>query len=120
MSNIKINIKIADEESEILQCFPIIKQLRPHLTEQAFIEQVHHQSVKYGYTLCYLEDSGKLQCVAGFRISECLCDGKYLYVDDFVTDELQRSLGYGEKVFEWLINYARLNGCNLQDKFRHA
>nr|WP_199332092.1 GNAT family N-acetyltransferase [Anabaena lutea] len=95
-----------------MQCFPIIKQLRPHLTEQAFIKQVQRQRVKYGYTLCYLEDLGKLQCVAGFRISECLCDGKYLYVDDLVTDELQRSLGYGEKVFEWLVNYARVNGCN--------
>ena len=105
-------IIIASEESEIIQCFPIIKQLRPHLTEQGFIQQVQRQSVDYGYQLCYLEESGELKCVAGFRISECLAHGKYLYIDDLVTDELQRSRGYGEQVFEWLVNYARLKGCN--------
>ncbi len=106
------NIRIASEESEILQCFPIIKQLRSHLTEQGFIQQVQRQNVDYGYQLCYLEEAGKLHCVAGFRISECLSNGKYLYIDDLVTDELHRSRGFGEKVFEWVINYARLNGCN--------
>lgn len=105
-------IKIASGESEILQCFPTMKQLRPHLSEQEFVEQVQHQNIKYGYQLCYLEEIGQIKSVAGFRISECLSSGKYLYVDDLVTDASHRSNGYGEKVLAWLVHFAHTNNCH--------
>jgi GNAT superfamily N-acetyltransferase len=49
--------------------------------------------------------------VAGFRIIENLVSGKMLYVDDLVTLEEHRSQGYGKAIFDWLVQYARQEGC---------
>ncbi|MFH1552992.1 MAG: GNAT family N-acetyltransferase [Candidatus Omnitrophota bacterium] len=49
--------------------------------------------------------------VAGFRFSECLAWGKIMYVDDLVTDENHRSKGYGDKLVDWLMEFAKKNEC---------
>jgi GNAT superfamily N-acetyltransferase len=58
-----------------------------------------------------LEDEGEVRAVAGFRVSECLCDGRFLYVDDLVTDHAHRSKGYGDRLFNWLVANARHEQC---------
>jgi GNAT superfamily N-acetyltransferase len=85
-------------------------QLRPHLKQAKFIEQVRYQ-MKEGYQLAFLELEGQAVAVAGFRISRCLASGKFLYIDDLVVDELKRSQGYGQQLFQWLIEYARNHDC---------
>jgi GNAT superfamily N-acetyltransferase len=47
----------------------------------------------------------------GFRISESLAWGKFLYVDDLVTRSVARSQGYGAELFNWLVNYATDQAC---------
>lgn len=37
--------------------------------------------------------------------------GKYLYIDDLVTAESQRSKGYGETLVRWLRELAIKEGC---------
>jgi GNAT superfamily N-acetyltransferase len=64
-----------------------------------------------GYGLAYVEDGGEVKAVAGFRVSECLAWGKFLYVDDLVSKEGERSKGYGGELFDWLVGYARQQGC---------
>ncbi len=49
--------------------------------------------------------------MAGFRLGEILAWGRFLYVDDLVTDSDERSKGYGEKLMTWLLQYARSQGC---------
>jgi GNAT superfamily N-acetyltransferase len=88
-----------------------MKQLRTTLEESEFVARVARQRTAFGYTLAYLEEDGKVLTVAGFRMSECLYDGKYLYIDDLVTDEGVRSRGCGDKMFDWIVKYARENGC---------
>ncbi|MBN3909517.1 MAG: GNAT family N-acetyltransferase [Nostoc sp. NMS1] len=103
-------IKLAEFDFQILGCFPIIFQLRPHLEEAKFIEQVRYQ-MKEGYQLAFLELEEQAVAVAGFRIYTCLASGKFLYIDDLIVDELKRSQGYGKQLFQWLIEYARNHGC---------
>jgi GNAT superfamily N-acetyltransferase len=50
--------------------------------------------------------------VAGFRVGENLPDGRHLHVDDLVTDQAARSAGHGERLFRWLVEEARRNGCS--------
>lgn len=106
-----MNIRIAQSEADIRRCFPVMKQLRIRLEEADFLARVERQQAAFGYTLALLEENGKVLTVAGFRISECLCDGKYLYIDDLVTDEGARSKGCGDRMFDWIVQYARENGC---------
>ncbi|MEH2162554.1 MAG: GNAT family N-acetyltransferase [Nostoc sp.] len=105
-----MSIQLAEFDFQILGCFPIIFQLRPHLEEAKFIEQVRYQ-MKEGYQLAFLELEEQAVAVAGFRINTCLALGKFLYIDDLIVDEFKRSQSYGKQLFQWLIEYARNQGC---------
>jgi GNAT superfamily N-acetyltransferase len=86
-------------------------QLRPKLTAENFVELIAAQQAE-GYELTRLEDQGAIVCVAGFRVMHVLWSGKTFYVDDLVTDEAQRSRGYGGQMLQWLIAQARELGCS--------
>ncbi len=105
-----MSIQLAESNFQILGCFPVISQLRPHLDQAKFVEQVQYQ-MKEGYKLAFLEVEKQAVAVAGFRISTCLASGKFLYIDDLVVDEFQRSHSYGQQLFQWLIEYARNQDC---------
>ncbi|MBF2049903.1 MAG: GNAT family N-acetyltransferase [Elainella sp. C42_A2020_010] len=120
-----IHIALADSQLELEHCFPIMQGLRPHvISVEEFIKRVQQQQQEYGYRLAYLkvEDSKRndqadglapdtIKAVAGFRISENLAWGKFLYVDDLVTAATERSKGHGEQLIHWLIDYARQHQC---------
>jgi GNAT superfamily N-acetyltransferase len=107
----QMQVKVAASENEIARCFPVMVQLRPNLSVPEFIERVKRQAQQYGYQLVYVEEEGAVKAVAGFIIREMLPLGRFLYVDDFVTDEPERSKGYGSFLFDWLITHARQSGC---------
>ena len=97
--------------AEISRCFPVMRQLRTHFEEEkTFVAQVERQRGE-GYHLAYLEDSGEVQAVAGFRMLESLFAGRFCYVDDLVTGARGRSLGYGGALFDWLMARAQAAGC---------
>ncbi|WP_257235848.1 GNAT family N-acetyltransferase [Nostoc sp. 'Peltigera malacea cyanobiont' DB3992] len=105
-----MSIQLAESDFQILKCFPVMSQLRPHQEQAKFVEQVRYQ-MKEGYQLVFLEVEEQAVAVAGFRISNCLASGKFLYIDDLVVDELKRSHSYGKQLFQWLIEYARNHDC---------
>ncbi len=104
------HIALAASDAEIDRCFPVILELRPHLVQTEFVQQVRRQQ-QHGYQLVYLESNGSIKAVAGFRLLECLASGKFLYVDDLVVRSSDRSHGYGEALFQWLIDYAKAHHC---------
>jgi GNAT superfamily N-acetyltransferase len=106
-------IDVARTERQIRRCFPVMKFLRPALTEDEFAERVRRQMKTCRYTLAYLEDGGRVKSVAGFRMSESLVNGKYLYIDDLVSDESERSKGYGSRLFDWVVVRAQRAGCQV-------
>jgi len=106
-----MKIVIAETVRAIEACFPVMIELRPHLIEETFVERVRQQQSQ-GYRMAYLEVAGAPVAVAGFRISSNLAWGKFLYVDDLVTLEHQRSHGYGAALLSWLNEYAIQQGCN--------
>lgn len=105
-------ISLAQSDEKIQRCFSVMVQLRPHLVASEFVRRARRQQREGGYELVFVEDGGEVKCVAGFRISENLAWGKFLYVDDLVTNEAARSRGYGQKLFAWLIERARAEGCD--------
>jgi GNAT superfamily N-acetyltransferase len=97
--------------AEITECFALMKELRTHLEIADFVTQVQRQQQQFDYQLIYLRVDGIIQAVAGFRISESLAWGKFLYVDDLVSKSDMRSQGHGTKLFNWLVDYARSQNC---------
>lgn len=106
-----MKISEAHDSGEIARCFPVMRQLRTHFEDEAtFVAQVERQRCG-GYRMAFVEDGGAVRAVAGYRFSESLYAGKFCYVDDLVTNESARSLGYGGALFDWLVVAARAAGC---------
>ena len=103
-------IRLAESDDEIARCFPVMRQLRPHLAEHEFVPTVRRQQLG-GYRLAYLEAGAEVCAVAGFRVMDNLLHGRVLYVDDLVTDSARRSQAHGRTLLASLIQRARDEGC---------
>lgn len=108
-------IRLAKTRAQIARCHAVMRELRPHFQKRAqFVERVRRQQ-REGYLLAYLEADGEVRAVAGYRFLESLFSGRFLYVDDLVTREGDRSAGYGGELFDWLVEQAREQRCqNLE------
>ena len=106
-----VRIALAVEDDEIQNCYAVMAELRPHVAPEDFLPRVRRQMELAGYKLAYLSD-GEVTAVAGFRVSECLAWGRFMYVDDLVSKDGERSKGYGGQLFDWLVEYARREGCD--------
>ena len=76
------------------------------------MERVRWQVRNGGYHMAFVEHHGEVRCVAGYRVSHSLAWGKFLYVDDLVTAESERSKGYGKELLAWLRAIAVEKGCS--------
>ena len=104
-------ILLAASDEEIKKCFPVIAELRPHLTANGFLPRITSLAKTTGFNLAYLQD-GEVKSVAGYRIGEWLAvSGKYLEIEDFVTKSGEQSKGYGGALFDWLVARAAENDC---------
>ncbi|MFL6209701.1 MAG: GNAT family N-acetyltransferase [Pyrinomonadaceae bacterium] len=106
----RVEIFLAQDEQAIRSCYPVMAELRPHVQPDEFVARVKRQAELADYKVAYLL-AGDVKAVAGFRISECLAWGKFLYVDDLVAKSDERSKGYGGALFDWLVTYARTEHC---------
>lgn len=105
-----LKISLVKSRQDLIKCFSVIIQLRTTLSELEFIKRVEDQK-KEGYMIAYGEDKGKVVALAGFRVLTNLVHGKFLYIDDLITDQANRSKGYGDTLFNWLITYAKKENC---------
>ncbi len=105
-----INLAITDQE--ILLCFPVYKELRPHLIdEKKFVMQVKNQQ-KAGFALNYIEESEMVTACVGYRFLDTLAWGKIIYVDDLITKEHVRGRGYANLLLEYIDEQAKKLSCN--------
>lgn len=103
-------VRQAVTEAAIRRCFPVVAELRPHLREPDFLDQVRRQQAD-GYRLVFLASGRQIHTVAGYRVTETLMWGRVLYVDDLVSASGVRSRGWGRQMFNWLVAEARRESC---------
>jgi GNAT superfamily N-acetyltransferase len=104
-------IDLATTEEQVLACYSVMAELRPHIGRDEFVGTVRRLAAEAGYQLAYLSDGG-IKAVVGFRISEWLAGGKYLEIEDLVVSVDERSKGYGSELFDWLVTRAEESDCN--------
>ena len=107
-----IHIAPAESDADIVRCFPVMAQLRPHLLEAGFVARVRRMQTE-GFHLASLAEDGVVRAVAGYRFHEKLFSGRTLYVDDLVSDGTHRSRGHGARLLAWLATQAQARGCDL-------
>jgi GNAT superfamily N-acetyltransferase len=106
-------IFLAKDDEQIRSCYAVMAELRPHVAADEFVIRVKRQHEIAGYEIAAIADeAGEVKAVAGFRISECLAWGKFLYVDDLVSKSDDRSKGFGGDLFDWVVDYAKQNDCD--------
>ncbi|ART77160.1 GNAT family N-acetyltransferase [Sutcliffiella horikoshii] len=104
-------VKKMRSDLEIMSTFNTFKQLRPHLTEEDFLEKINRLEKNNGFHLVAVLENNEVKAVAGYRITESLARGKYFYVDDLITNESSRRQGYASVIWDWLVTQAKLEGC---------
>jgi GNAT superfamily N-acetyltransferase len=90
--------------------YRVIRELRTELTEEdfrRFFAEWHPE----GYRLVALFDDGECRAAAGFHLTHGFLHGRFMYVDDLVTSDRNRSKGYGRMLNQHLHEVARANGC---------
>jgi GNAT superfamily N-acetyltransferase len=98
-------------DAEIAATFPVMAQLRPHLTAETYVARIRGLMASDGFRLACLSEDGVPRAVAGYRILDMLYCGRLLSVDDLVSDEAARSGGHGKALLDWLKDEARREGC---------
>ena len=104
-------VAYARTDQEVLDCFPVLKELRPHLVEEELVARVRRQQAE-GFHLVFVGDQGQVKSVAGFRFREHLAWGRIMYVDDLATLSSAQRKGYGGFLLDWLVALAGKEGCN--------
>ena len=105
-----LRIEVVTTDEAIRASWPLMVQLRPAIDEADYVSQVRRQR-EAGYTLIAAFSGAQMVGLAGFVTGEKLAWGRYLYVDDLVTDEGHRSQGVGLAMISWLETHARELGC---------
>ena len=106
--------QIAQTDEDIARCFDTIAELRPHVNREDFLPLVR-QLQSDRYRMAFLEASGRVVVVAGYRIVTNLHMGRHLYVEDLVTSGNVRSEGLGTQMIRWLRDQAIAAGCAYLD-----
>ena len=105
-------IEHAESDEDILACYDVMAELRPHVAREGFLTTVRAMQ-KDGLRLAFIRDGGKVVAVAGYRLSTNLFCGRHLYVDDLVTADAERSKGHGKALLAWLRALAVAEDCDV-------
>ena len=104
-----LTIKELQSRNEIMEAFPVMRQLRTHLNEGSYLELVSEAQEKEGYKMFALFDDNDIVAVIGFQPMITLYYGRFIWVCDLVTDANKRSEGYGEKLLSYTHKWANEN-----------
>jgi GNAT superfamily N-acetyltransferase len=106
-----IRLHHAESEAHLRAAFPVMRILRPHLTDiEQYVAQIGRQSAQgYRMLLAWREDAAI--GLAGYRLQENTVYGRFLYVDDLVVHADARGAGIGASLLRALKEEARARQC---------
>lgn len=109
---IDATLRHAETDAELRACWPVMQQLRPHLqSADDFIVRVHRMR-NDDYRLLAVWQGDTPRALAGYRLQENLVyGGRFLYVDDLVTDEAARGTQWGARLIEATTRIAEQADC---------
>lgn len=105
------SLREVEAEEEVAACFPVMRLLRPGLgSADDLVRRVARQR-RDGYRLLAAWAAGRPVGLAGYRLQENLVYGRFLYVDDLVSDAAWRGAGIATRLLDHLGEAARRDGC---------
>jgi GNAT superfamily N-acetyltransferase len=104
-----MEIKIARSDEDILKCWNVLFELRPHLDKNSFLPTIKEMFTE-GYELAFIEENNEAVAAIGFRYMQYLYNGKHFYIDDLVTLPSYRGKSYAGKLLDHVIEKAKEKG----------
>lgn len=107
-----IVVQHAETPTQLANCFSVISRLRPALKDEDewVIRALFMRQHDYHVLVAWHND--KALAVAGYHFMENLIHGNFIYVDDLVTAEGQRSRGLGSTLLTELTNIGKRHQCD--------
>lgn len=102
---------VAKDRSALERCFPVMKELRPHLTFDDYISIYEDAHRSDGFEIVAIEEDNKILAVMGYRILSDYVRGKHVYIDDLVSSESARSKGLGAELLKYAEGLAKDLNC---------
>ncbi len=101
-------VKNATADADILKCWDVLYELRPHLKRETFVEEVR-KTLDDNRMLIYIEEDGKAVSVSVFERGYNLFRGAYIYIDDLASLPEARGKGNASQLLDWILDYASEN-----------
>jgi len=108
---VKNEIKELVSEIDWKEAFPILVQLRSDLRLDDFLIK-REDLQRSGYMLFGLYSNNRLVCVTGACITPHIDKGKELWIHDMITNEKDRSKGYGKYMLKFIESFAQEKECS--------
>jgi GNAT superfamily N-acetyltransferase len=106
-----VEVRELQTDVEITAAYPLMRELRDRIQEDAFLAEVRRQQVE-GYRLFGGFADGRLVSLAGVRRTHTLARGEHLFVDDLVSAEAVRGRGHGAAMLRFLARRAAAEGLS--------
>jgi GNAT superfamily N-acetyltransferase len=94
--------ELTTSDEDIAAAYPIIHQLRDHLSAEDFGERYRETYEASAYRIVGVYVGDQLRALAGFRFILNMAVGNALYIDDLVVSSEWRSKGYGAALVKYL------------------
>ena len=98
-------------ELELLSVYELMRQLRPHISSEQFVDLYRQASKTNQYTLYAYYEADHCIGLMGIRYMHDYVHQYHLYIDDLVVSETNRSKGTGAKLLKFAEELAQKKGC---------
>ncbi|RPD39411.1 GNAT family N-acetyltransferase [Chitinophaga barathri] len=88
----------------------LLQQLNPKLQQNDY-ETMLPDMIRNGYRQVVVLENGAVTGMSGFWINTKLYCGKYIEMDNVVTDAAHRNKGIGKILCDWITQKGRAEGC---------
>lgn len=105
------NLFVARTKDELEKCFPVMKELRPHLNIDDYISIYDKSHKSDGYEIVAIKINNNVVAVMGYRILFDYVRGKHIYIDDLVSTAAARSKGFGAELLSYAESVAKDLDC---------
>ena len=106
-----MEIRKIENHGDLEVVFPIIKELRPHLSFTNYTFLISEASKRDEYEIVAAYNSDHCIGAMGFRVLFDFVHGKHLYIDDLVVTKSFRSKGIGAHLLKYAEQIAMERKC---------
>ncbi len=107
-----LELRHAETDQQIAACFPLMRQLRPHLAGRTELVTRVRRQEKESYRLLIAWRGEEAVGAAGYRMQENLIRGRFVYVDDLVVLDSERRSGIGAQLLDEVARLAKEAGID--------